>query len=158
MGSSGNGQESKWWPAERTAELVTDWLTHSATVLAARWDISRNAVIGKANRLCLPTKKQPPRVKPPPRPPRQFHPKPVVHYVEPPVPIPELPFCNLSLGELRSDQCHYPSGDYAPFVFCGQLSQRGSSFCPYHHRLVYRPVIPSVRDRYNGFEVWRGVR
>src|SRR4249919_3564696 len=153
--ASGNGQEHKRWPGWRTAELVRRWAGESASMIADSWDMTRNAVIGKANRLHLPTKKQPAKrkiyerrfVAAPPPPPR---------IIEPPA-ILELPFRNLTVYELKNGECHYPEGDGTLVRFCGQLVQDGSSYCPHHHHVVYRPV-PKRRDPYNDFMNFRGVR
>jgi len=45
-----------------------------------------------------------------------------------------------TLLELEGGDCRYPFGDSAPYLFCGDLAQDKSSYCPRHHRMCW--VVP----------------
>ena len=53
------------------------------------------------------------------------------------------PFLALSVLEIDLDQCRYPEGE--PARFCGQPTLDGSSYCPFHHRLCHHTVNMSAR-------------
>ena len=121
----------KSWPSERIELLKNlcrrNW---SPRQIAERLGMTRNAVIGKANRLGMPIYQKPPK----PPPPKQTKPPP------PPPPIidvaPTPPkFLGLSLMQLRETSCRYPHGEVPPFSFCGQPQQDGSAYCGFHRRL-----------------------
>lgn len=151
----GNGHSQ--WTSAATALLRELWADFSASQIGKRMGLSRNSVIGKANRLKLGRKKPSGNGKPrerryavamPPPPP------------ELPPPVIQLDFLGLTIGEIENGECHYPEGDGEQVRFCGQLVQHGSSYCPHHHRIVYFPVSPARRDRDMALDVgrWRGVR
>lgn len=154
----GNGQPA--WSADRVAKLTEWWPIKSASAIARLFGcLTRNAVIGKANRLKLPRKKpsggkkKPQRVMSGP----QLR-QPVFYVPTLPQPILELDFLHLSIEEVRSDECHYPhGGEGTPMTFCGQLAEHGSSYCPYHRKICAHPVS-TRRDSYNDFLNYRGVR
>lgn len=50
---------------------------------------------------------------------------------------PSGPGC--SLLELTADTCRWPSGDEAPFTFCGAAPVEGLPYCPFHSTMAYRP-------------------
>ena len=120
--------------------------------------ITRNAIIGKANRLKLPRKKpsgngkaKPQRVGPRIRPP-------VFYVATQPTPVIELDFLGLSIEEIQSHECHYPhGGEGTAITFCGQLVEQGSSYCPFHKKLTHL-ASSARRDQYNDYQDWRGVR
>ena len=47
------------------------------------------------------------------------------------------PLRNLSLLQLRTSSCRYPTVHSPPFKFCGAHQQDGSSYCPEHHALCH---------------------
>lgn len=52
---------------------------------------------------------------------------------------------NVSLLDLKSGECRYPSED-APFTFCGHPIKPGSSYCVPHHHLCWQaPRVPIDR-------------
>ena len=134
--------QRKSWPSERIELLKNlcrrNW---SPRQIADRLGMTRNAVIGKANRLGMPIYQKP---KPPPLP-KQIKPPP-----PPPPRIDVAPaepkFLGLSLMQLRETSCRYPQGDVPPFSFCGQPQQDGSSYCSFHRALTTvpgrRPIVP----------------
>jgi GcrA cell cycle regulator len=162
MAETGNGQSSRAgrWPDELVARLKELWPDYEASQIAAIFRMTRNAIIGKANRLGLAQKKRPAkRTKQPYRPAAKFYPKPQYFPPQqpPPVIMPELPFLNRTIEELAPGECRYPSGERVPYLFCGQPVQHSSSYCAHHHRLVYYPLSPSRRELYRPMSEWRGV-
>jgi len=90
--------------------------------------LTRNAVIGKCRRLCMPFRDPPVRV----RKPRIYKYRPRVK----PKPPRVEPNGTVTIYQLRSDDCRFPLGDF-PFVFCGKEQQDGSSYCPEHFRICH---------------------
>jgi hypothetical protein len=154
-----NGSGYRWLD-DRVARLKELWPDHSATQIARLFgNLTRNAIIGKANRLRLQRKTQPVKSG---RPKGWRRPTPVPVQVttpspELPPPIIKLEFLGLTIDEVRDGECHYPEGEHPPYRFCGQFVQDGSSYCPYHHRIA-RHVIAPRRDQYDDYAKWRGVR
>jgi hypothetical protein len=154
----GNGQPA--WSAEMVARLREWWPIKSASQIAKAFGcLTRNAVIGKANRLRLPHKKASGGKKKPQRAVSGPRLRPPVFYVPTlPPPVIELDFLGLTIDEIRSDECHYPhGGEGAVITFCGQLVEHGSSYCPFHRKLCCHEIAPR-RDNYNDFMNFRGVR
>lgn len=109
--------------------------------------VSRNAVIGRANRIGLPPRKissanKKPR-KPRERKPTKYGGMTSLRFGEPlvtfaPRIIPDAPpSLNLTIVELRADSCRFIAGD--DHLFCGHAAQKGSSYCPAHHALCTQP-------------------
>src|SRR4249919_3399104 len=96
------------WLGDRVERLKQLWPDHSATQIAKLFgNLTRNAIIGKANRLKLKRKKpsgngqkKPQRVVSGPRL------RPPVFCVSFPPPVLRLDFLNLTLEEIRGDECH----------------------------------------------------
>ena len=141
----------------RLRELWVDE-KRSASQIAAEFDVSRNAVIGKVHRMGLGSHTT---VKPKPKPPAPRKmpgrkPADPLPPEEPETPEPPPQFLAERIETIRRDQCHYPHGD-GPFEFCGQPVERGASFCSYHHRVCYHAATPA-RRAHNDLGTWRGVR
>lgn len=132
-------------------KLYAEGLTHS--VIAKRLGVTRNASIGKAARLGLPSRAQ----TNPPKPALEAKPrKPKFNFARTsPASVSAKkkaagvsdiaasdapPSLNLSIIEIGANQCRYPYGDRAPFQFCGHEQHPGSSYCPSHHVLCERPA------------------
>lgn len=49
-----------------------------------------------------------------------------------------------TLMERPDRACKYPFGS-KPYTFCGHARRTGSSYCPYHHGVVWTPVRERVR-------------
>jgi GcrA cell cycle regulator len=145
------------WTDEQIAELKEKWAEgKSATVIAAEFGdgVTRNAVLGKAHRLGLPTHHTvttahgPRAVKEPSvRAPRVAKSKPdpkkiaelqefmdrapsFAEVIAAPVPL------NMTLLDLNHNNCRWPvSGEKADMLFCGRDADAASVYCTYHHRL-----------------------
>jgi GcrA cell cycle regulator len=113
---------------------------------------SRNAAIGKANRLGLACVKRPPRE----RQPRQRGPRKqttsvriirsngnsnsmrvvsTVNIEQMRLRCVEIIPLNLTLAEIGEDQCRYIAGE--EYLYCGHPKMSGSSYCTPHHHLVW---------------------
>jgi hypothetical protein len=103
---------------------------------------TRNSIIGKMHRLCLP-----PRVKPitQPKPKKVYArkrkrkgagPGRIVMKVQQPRAESGEP---VTIYQLGFGDCRYPLGNY-PFVFCGKEQLEGSSYCPEHFAICHGNV------------------
>jgi GcrA cell cycle regulator len=125
------------WTKERTDELERLWADGmSARRIGELFGTTKNAVIGKVNRMRLPSrrtvvsvarKKLPPKVKTKPLPP-----PPVTD-----IPDPE-PHERVKLLDLERNHCRWPIGDPgdAEFGFCGRGTAIGS-YCPQHAKRAF---------------------
>lgn len=141
------------WTDERIARAKELWVDgKSAAVIAAELGgVTRNAVLGKINRLGLSFRQKP--AKPgvaPPRPKIAYRNKvrkaqKIRQIEKEPKPEPFVPCAadvvplNLDLLQLRDTTCRYPYGDEPPFTFCGHPVKQDRPYCEAHCRLVYRP-------------------
>jgi GcrA cell cycle regulator len=128
------------WTDELTALLMRLWSEgFSASQIADQIKgphLSRNAIIGKANRLRLPARAPPKRSIRPGRKPRIkiFEPKPKP---QPPA-VPSVPTMRqLTLLELEPLQCRWPIG-VGKSLFCGADAEKGEVYCLFHRRLARR--------------------
>lgn len=133
---------NRCWPCERIEQLKQLWNEHllSASQMAARLGITRGAVLGKAHRLNLPPHKSMLARERKPIAPRRPKRLPAVMPVVDELPPAEPAFLGLTLLELKATTCRFAKGDAAPFLFCGQPVQDGSSYCPHHHRMTHLPL------------------
>ena len=134
---------NKAWPCELTERLKKLWQENmlSASQVAQKLGITRNAVLGKANRLRLPTHKAKTskgHIRKPVKKPKPVAVAPI-GIIDEPVPA-EPEFLGLTLMELSPASCRFPRGDKAPFEYCGQMQQDGSRYCRFHHQLAYLSV------------------
>lgn len=143
------------WTTERV-EMLTRYVTAGLTCLqiAQEIGVSRNAVIGKLNRLGL---KGPPRARPHdsrdarPRRSGAFSQRRLLRAICDDIPFgveqsqPEIVSANpCTLAELNPDTCRWPIGeaDARDFSFCGNPAVVGLSYCAGHARMAYRPSAP----------------
>lgn len=140
------GRETWVWTPELVHELTTLWNARdlSATGIAAKLGVSRNAILGKASRLHLPKRRgQSPRSRQPdrPKPPRvprlavpHPRPAPMLEVVKPNgnawEPLPGT--VPLPLVDIRDGQCRWPVSQDAPFLFCACPVQPGKPYCRHH--------------------------
>lgn len=50
--------------------------------------------------------------------------------------------------ELENNECRFPFGEDAPFLFCAEVKKPGSSYCAEHHAMCWdrvRPVVAKAR-------------
>ena len=129
------------WTDERIARLKEMWeAKDSAAVIGAEFGITRNAVLGKVNRLGLETHKAVPRKpKEPSRPRIRLYDKgprkspTVAKAIEQPVPQ----CAPVSFMELGDHSCHYPVTDDHPFMFCGADTHGEHSYCGHCYAICY---------------------
>ena len=100
---------------------------------------TRNCCIGRAGRLKLPPRAVRPRPKNPRKPTAKVITMPV--RVDAPIPpkeaIKPASSRHLSIYQLSYGDCKFPEGDRPPYVYCGQPTRDGGSFCPDHHAICY---------------------
>lgn len=157
----GNGHNN-WhrWPGARIIKLKELWPDFSASYIGDLMGMTRNAVIGKANRLHLSAKKQNPRSIPKKKPQHTMSAsKPIVTAApeRPPAMQPPVSL-DLTIYQVGTNQCRYPHGDASPFLFCGGPTEGVSPYCAFHHRLCNYAVTPYRRDLSSDLTLWRGVR
>lgn len=107
------------WTQERVAKLERLWQEGLTTAEIGRaLGISKNAVVGKAHRLRLPSRQSPIR--------REAKPAPVVR-------------------EGGAGSCQWPIGDpvHPGFHFCGAPVLPGKPYCPQHCAMAYTRVSVS---------------
>ncbi len=127
------------WTGERVEKLRELWSAgYSARQIADRLGgITRNAVIGKANRLGLskPTKSSMTRQR------KREEEVPVVEEVI------EAPEGGVSILTLTHSTCRWPIGHPGEenFYFCGGRSKAGQPYCERHARMAYQ--TPTLREQ-----------
>lgn len=128
------------WTEERTALLRALWAEGlSCTQIADQiGGLSRNAVIGKSNRLGLPRRK---RKEGAPRRPKEKRAYRIGRAsVAPDLfqdALPPPDFLGIPFVETDAKTCMYPEGDGAHMLFCGQPRKDESSYCPGHHAICW---------------------
>lgn len=142
----------------RTAQQVADDLS-----LKFQEDITRNAVLGKLNRLQLKRVEKPAlcekKKKPNPPLPRRRKITPDLlraSKTEPPyrptamkaTKWKEEPpgIFRCTIYELNKDRCHWPFGNDPPFMYCG-ASVVMNSYCHYHYQKSLRTTEQNERDK-----------
>lgn len=149
-----------------TIELARSmWASGSrASEIAHETGFSRNAVIGKLNRLGLQRARRPARATQPRKTPR----RPVIRLstsgnlgrrppqaVIPPAPLAIADALDpaptpKSILDIGPHECRYAVGD-APMVFCGRTTSQGLPFCAGHARMAYNsprpPTAPFIPRR-----------
>lgn len=134
------------WTDDKIDTLQKLWgkgLTASQIAEKLGDGITRNAVIGKAHRLKLPSRPSPVKTEP------EKKPEPVA---APPVKKEEAPDVNkTSLLELTEQTCKWPIGHPgdADFYFCGNPSRPGVPYCPDHCLMAFQAQLPR-KDRPGG--------
>lgn len=119
------------WTENRIAELGQLWREGLSTAeIGRRLGISKNAVVGKAHRLNLPSRPSPIR-----NPPLRMAPRP---QPEPEVITPPPPKV-VSMKGQRGPTCQWPHGHpgSANFHFCGEQAAPGKPYCEAHIQQAY---------------------
>jgi GcrA cell cycle regulator len=133
-----------WWTEERIQELTSLWGSGVSVVdIAAQLQCSRNAIIGKADRLGLPQhanykrlqEQAPERSKIGNRKPRS---KPHDEHCKPRS-KPHDQHRAITLMDLTAGMCHFPIDHDC---YCGAQTD-GGSYCDKHHRITYIAKRPA---------------
>jgi GcrA cell cycle regulator len=158
----------------RTLWLLAKDEELSTKQIADRMLISKNAVVGKAYRLGLPPRPSPilrAAIQHPPRPGHRYPIKgstlPPLTAMEPPMPEPPKPVPVIAaraapaaprpapaprksaLPPSPHRTCQWIENDRKPWLFsCGEKVRPGSSYCPAHHRTVWRMTVDLRTDRW----------
>lgn len=141
------------WTEERTEELRGLWNSGFSCVdIAAKLEVTKNSVVGKANRLGLEKRrdgtlsaKRPVRK----REKRQLRPRFKRHsdlfsLFETATPLPD--FIGIQFVETDQTTCMYPEGDGKMMLFCGQPRRDESSYCAGHRAICHqRATGPTTR-------------
>lgn len=135
------------WTQKQDEVLISLYGKVSSREVSEKTGRSRNAVIGRAQRLGLKFPKKEPKPKPQPKP-RKIRvvkskpiPKPQ-RKVE--VTMTEKTQNPIHLIDLKDNQCRQVIGDPRNGMFCGCVVRNGSSYCNNHHRINY------VKSNYMG--------
>jgi len=125
------------WTDEKIEKLKKLWgkgLTASQIAAEIGDGISRNAVIGKAHRLKLPSRPSPVKADPEKK----------EKAVEKPAAAPEVESKKTTLLDLTEQTCKWPIGHPgdADFYFCGKPSRPGVPYCPEHCQMAFQAQIP----------------
>lgn len=136
---TGTNRPTTTWPDHMVAELKRLWLEDqlSCTGIGKALGKSKNAVVGKALREGLPSKKASASNRHAPR----------QHIAAPPPAwiAPVVRSCAWPMGE---------PGD-PDFHFCGAPHTEGSSYCADHHKVAYKPYKLPKRAAVNNLEAVR---
>ena len=162
------------WTEDRIELLTKLWREGlSASQIAAELggDVSRNSVLGKANRLELVRNEVKGAGTPRPRKPDRLmaplqvapsQPGPALPSAETREQPPKAPAVTAASGEvaaprfkcvtlmqLRESMCRWPLGDPATpeFRFCGARADMGMPYCGYHAQIAYQPASERKRLR-----------
>jgi len=154
------------WTDERVAQLTKLWADGlSASQIAAQLGgITRNAVIGKVNRIGLSGRaKSPSSSSPRPRKARSsgmlrvsrpsMRGNTALAYdydLEPEPELIEIPVeQRKTLLQLTEKTCRWPVGDpgSADFFFCGGEAANELPYCSYHSRVAFQPLTDRRRDK-----------
>lgn len=135
------------WTDKKIEMLKRLWgrgMTASQIATEIGEGITRNAIIGKAHRLKLPSRPSPvkPETEAKVAPRQSLKPK---TNVIPPSPTDHK---GLSLLELNESTCKWPIGHPGDkdFYFCGKPSQPGITYCPEHCLMAFQAQLPR-KDR-----------
>jgi hypothetical protein len=127
-----------WTPRldRRLRELFDEGMPYITIALAMSGEFNlnftRNACIGRANRLRFPLRELPRK---PPKPIEvnlSVRPRP-----RPRTTSPSIVPGKLTLLQLTRFTCHWPSGDRPPYTYCGKPVLGDGSFCADHAELAY---------------------
>ena len=132
------------WTDDKINKLQKLWgkgLTASQIAEKLGDGVTRNAVIGKAHRLKLPSRPSPVKAEP-------------IKKALPPPPEKKEEMAETrktSLLDLTEQTCKWPIGHPgdADFYFCGKLSRPGVPYCPDHCLMAFQAQLPR-KERTSG--------
>lgn len=143
-----------WASEENVEQLKAYWsagLSCSQISRAFGGEISRNAIIGKAHRLGLPTRttshrtqrREIPRT---PAKPRLVVVKAPAAQVMEEEPVTLVDGSRVTIMTVTDRMCRWPIGDPAAydFHFCGRSPKSGSPYCEAHARKAYQPQMTAA--------------
>jgi GcrA cell cycle regulator len=160
------GQNAVWTPelSEALKACVLAGLSFAQSAAKLNSDFgttfTRNAAIGRANRLGM---QYPRQARATPKPPRYKKRNPSLRLVDgngnsnhkriietsysdqPELRCVEIIPLHLSLMDLERNGCRYPYGD-GPFTFCGHPKQDSTSYCPAHFNLTRGRQVSPLSD------------
>lgn len=140
---------SAGWTEDRVSRLKELWGSGktAAQIAEELGDVTRNAVIGKANRLGLSKPGRPRTAKPKPQMNRTVNrpiqPRPQMKEELPPEPLAPPP----PPGALpQHRRCQFPIGHPGEddFHFCDHETEQGKPYCAYHCRIAYRQRVAAA--------------
>lgn len=148
-----------FWPPEREVELRKLWDQKlSCRTIAGYLGVSRNAVIGKAHRMGLEPREKviakPREARPRKRGLHTRHRRDVLGKLFAPDPVHirevNVESRKLTFDQLEASSCRYPDGGGDdPITFCGHEQRAGSSYCPAHHFLCWKPPQSINREEFH---------
>lgn len=136
------------WTDKKIEQLKQLWgkgLTASQIAAKLGEGITRNAVIGKAHRLKLPSRPSPVKGEP-----EAAKPTPAPAAARKKEEAAPAPVKGLDLLELTEQTCKWPIGHPGDpdFYFCGKPARPGIPYCPDHCLMAYQAQLPRKdRDR-----------
>lgn len=148
------------WTPERIADLEKLWAEGLSTAeIGRQLGVSKNAVVGKAHRLCLPGRQSPidPKRRAARKPaakakagPASPHPaaRPAAAPRPAAVAAQQPPTAKKRRKALSGPSCQWPFGDprLPGFHFCGAPATAGKPYCDEHCALAYNRVSSSTAD------------
>jgi GcrA cell cycle regulator len=148
------------WTDELIQRLRVDWAAGiTASEIAGRFGLSKNAIVGKAHRLFLdsrptPIKRDPNKPLPVRKPAKPFMPAfrlpALASDIGTPAPIPVMPFRLTPPAAVETvflprkagtRQCAWVDEGPRPmtWIYCQDSTDGGGSYCTEHHRISYQP-------------------
>jgi len=130
------------WTPDRVKTLMALWAEGIPTLeIGRRLGVTKNSVVGKVHRLCLPKRQSP--INATPRTPRVAKLPTLVRMATLSVP-PRTDM--VKMEDLTSGMCNWPEGEPGKedLRFCGQPSVEGKPYCAGHCARAY---VKSTRDR-----------
>ena len=124
------------WTEERVAELIRLWQAgHSASAIGKMLGVSKNAVVGKAHRMQLPSRPSPIKQGTIPR----RISKPAQPATKTIVTRPAPPPRRVVRHDKHGRSCMWPNGDPGEpdFHFCGAVALEGKPYCEEHCARAY---------------------
>jgi hypothetical protein len=119
------------WTPEHDDKLRSLWPTHSLSMIATAFNVSRSAAAGRVHRLKLQGKPKGRCANGNPAPKQRPAPKPK------PAPKPVTPL-NIGFFDLEPRHCRFiVRGEGHKALFCGHTSPEGLSYCSWHCSIVY---------------------
>lgn len=155
------------WNDERVEQLKKLWAEGlSAAEIGKRMDTSKNAIIGKAHRMGLPSRPSPIRsktaAKAKPKKPTQNKPE-AAPVITPPKPKPKVEEKKVTPAAMAASpvlttkrgQCAWPFSDpdKPDFHFCGKPALSGKPYCQEHYDIAY--IQPRLKDGSSRQGLWR---